>query len=273
MWPSILLLAPQHKFFCHLACSVQPTPHTVQKILVYMVHQSFKLYTYLLTLQLKKRWVIVSFSRQKAHFVSPFHFLLIKLSFVGITSWCTSHMKILIFSGTCVFHKWELGSLLYELKRDSYIDLTENFPFFSSFQIGRSFLLEKVTANNMSFNFLWSFCSSSDNHLRYVNCRLFSASVDTLICCSLQISYSLGNFSQREKSPHHLSFQKSQLLPFPNFIFLPAKFTWNMSAELIVYKRKSWNVDFFFLNNWAEAQLRAVVIAGRRGLYRSCNML
>jgi hypothetical protein len=75
-----------------------------------------------------KRWSIVSFWSQKQYLAHPCHFLLTKLSFVGITFLCRNHMKILIFKGTFIFQMYFLRYTVCPFNKSKYIDLTVNTP-------------------------------------------------------------------------------------------------------------------------------------------------
>ena len=68
---------------------------------------------------------MVSSQLQKQHLASPFHFLLIKLSFVSITPLLRYHKKILIFEGTFSFQATQLTGIVFSSMRLEYIDLTE----------------------------------------------------------------------------------------------------------------------------------------------------
>jgi len=67
---------------------------------------------------------MISSQLQKHHFLSPFHFVLIKLSLVRITPFLRYHNFFLIFSVTLNFQTTQLAGTL-SCMRLMYIDLTE----------------------------------------------------------------------------------------------------------------------------------------------------
>jgi hypothetical protein len=72
------------------------------------------------------RCSMFSFSSQKAHFLSPLQFLLTKLSFVRISFLFRNHMKILIFKGTLIFHRYFKHNILKTSRKNwMYIYMVE----------------------------------------------------------------------------------------------------------------------------------------------------
>lgn len=81
---------------------------------------------------------IVSTSSQNQHFLHPFQFLLARLSLVNKILLYRNHIKILIFIGIFIFHKYFVGKRGCSFIRSSYMDLTENTPFSVSFHMNLS---------------------------------------------------------------------------------------------------------------------------------------
>jgi hypothetical protein len=92
----------------------------------------------------KKCWMFSS-ALQKQHFLSPFHFLLIKLSFVRITPFFKYHNFFLIFSGTLNFQAAHLSGTLFSCIKHMYIDLTEKEELWFAFQTNWSSASTKFT--------------------------------------------------------------------------------------------------------------------------------
>jgi hypothetical protein len=91
-----------------------------------------------------KCWIVSSLS-QKQHVLLPYHFLLIRLSFVRITLRCKNHMKILIFSGTFSFQIYLRRYVVCPFNMSRYMDLTIYPHDTVKFQINTSSSAERFT--------------------------------------------------------------------------------------------------------------------------------
>ncbi|XBH70642.1 hypothetical protein VPH35_098258 [Triticum aestivum] len=83
----------------------------------------------------RKRCLIDSFWPQKQHLELPIQFLFSKLSLVKITPLCTNYIKILMRSGTLIFHMCKDLDNGPESIKSKYMDFTEKIPFEVNFQL------------------------------------------------------------------------------------------------------------------------------------------
>ena len=154
---------------------------------------------------------MVSSQLQKQHFLSPFHFLLIKLSFVRINPFLRYHKKkILIFSGTLNFQATQLAGTLFSCMRLVYIDLTGNPELWFIFQTNWS---------SVSPNFTWAtreirtFHRPSLSPIKVLLKAMFKGILEnieaTVWFLFLTILYNPGNCFIRGSCP---TYQSSQIL-------------------------------------------------------------
>ena len=111
--------------------------------------------------QSKKRWWIFSSNPQKVHLVSPFHLLLIKLSFVKIPPFFKYQRKALIFKGNFAFQNTSLKSSLFI--NFLYNDCVEKTPFFFICQMKLTLSLFRLTGRTKETSFSHSFSLSPTN--------------------------------------------------------------------------------------------------------------
>ena len=97
----------------------------------------------------RKRCLIVSFWSQKQHLGLPTQFLFIRLSLVKMTPLWTNHIKILMRSGTLIFHMCKDLDNDPESIKSKYMDFTENNPFVVNFQLILSAWSESWTSINL----------------------------------------------------------------------------------------------------------------------------
>ena len=82
----------------------------------------------------RKRCLIISLWSQKQHLELPMQLLLSKLSLVKMTPLWANNMKILIQSGTLIFHMCKDLDNGPESIKSRYIDFTEKISFAANFQ-------------------------------------------------------------------------------------------------------------------------------------------
>ena len=98
---------------------------------------------------LEKRCCMVSLLLQKKHLLSPFHFLLIKLSLVKRTPFCRYHNKIFIFKGSHNFHTMFLSVILFSCIKSVYKDLAVKLWILVSPHTKESLASVKVTFSTL----------------------------------------------------------------------------------------------------------------------------
>lgn len=177
--------------------------------------------------QSRNRCLIVSLFWQKLHLGLPFQFPLARLSFIRITPLWTNHMKILILSGTLIFHICADFGIGVESMICMYIDLTVKTPFVVNFQCTRSGRSKRLMSINLLTRCSQLIHLSPIKDLRNWIFRGVSQSIDaTDACRCCAIWYNYGYWIAKGISPSQVSSENLVDLPSPmiNLVLLKNHF-------------------------------------------------